>query len=85
MNDAKMIWNYMVDKLSTELTSTAIDTWIAPCEPVSFDGSHLILRISDEFKKRILTERFAPVITKHLQELLSGEDVGVILLSADEN
>ena len=84
MDDANFFWNYVVDKLSAELTPTAIEAWIRPCEPVSFDGSHLVLRVSDEFKKRIVSERFAPVITKILQELLSGDDVGVVLLSAKE-
>jgi chromosomal replication initiator protein len=84
MDDANFFWNYVVEKLSAELTPTAIDTWIRPCEPVSFDGSHLVLRVPDEFRKKIISDRFAPVITKSLQELLSGDDVGVILLSSDE-
>ena len=84
MDDANFFWNYVVEKLSAELTPTAIDTWIRPCEPVSFDGSHLVLRIPDEFRKKILYDRFVPVITKSLQELLSGDDVGVILLSSAE-
>ena len=84
MDDANFFWNYVVEKLSAELTPTAIDTWIRPCEPVSFDGSHLVLRIPDEFRKKILSDRFVPVITKSLQELLSGDDVGVILLSSAE-
>ena len=84
MDDADFFWNYVVEKLSAELTPTAIDTWIRPCEPVSFDGSHLVLRVPDDFRKKIISDRFAPVITKSLQELLSGDDVGVVLLSAEE-
>ena len=85
MDDANFFWNYVVEKLSSDITSTAIETWIKPCEPVSFDGSHLILRAPDEFRKKILLDRFAPVIKKNLQELLSADDVGVIVLSSDEN
>ena len=85
MNDASFIWNMIVEKLSSELTSPAINTWISPCEPVAFDGSHLVLRTPDEIRMNILTERFTPVITSHLRELLPGDDVGIILLNSDEN
>lgn len=85
MSDANFIWNMIVEKLSAELTSTAVTTWIAPCEPVAFDGSHLVLRTPDEIRFNILSERFVPVITNHLRELLPGDDVGVILLTSKEN
>ena len=85
MNDASFIWNMIVEKLSSELTSPAINTWISPCEPVAFDGSHLVLRTPDEIRMNILTERFTPVITSHLRELLPGDDVGIILLNSNDN
>ena len=84
MEDAKIIWNFIVERLSAELTPVAVSTWITPCEPVTFDGSHLVLRVNDEFRKKILAERFSPVITRLLRELLSGDDVSLILLSTDE-
>ena len=83
MNDAQVIWDIIIDKLATELTPVAIETWLKPCEPVDFDGSRLVLRV-DEFRKKILTERFSPMITKTLQELLSGNDACIVILSKDE-
>jgi len=85
MNDANFIWNMIIEKLSKELTPTAVVTWIDPCKPVAFDGSHLVLRAPDEFRFNILSERFVPVITGHLRDILPGDDIGVILLSPDEN
>lgn len=84
MNDALVIWNIVVERLSAELTSVAVDTWIRPCDPVSFDGSRLILR-SDDFRKKILEERFSPLIVKILSEIMSSDDVGLVLLSQDED
>ena len=85
MDEAGFFWSFVVEKLSAELTSTAIDTWIRPCEPVSFDGSNLVLRAPDDFRKNIISERFVPAIKKSLQELLSADDVGVVVLSSHEN
>lgn len=85
MSDANFIWNMLVEKLSAELTPIAVSTWIAPCEPIAFDGSHLVLRTPDEFRMNILSERFSPVITNYLRELLPGDDVGIILLSSNED
>ena len=84
MNDAKFIWDLVVEKLSASLTETAITTWIAPCNPVDFDGSHLVVRATDEFRKNIITKKFAPEINNYLRELLPGDDVGIILLSGNE-
>ena len=85
MDEAGFFWSFVVEKLSAELTSTAIETWIRPCEPVSFDGSNLVLRAPDDFRKNIISERFVPAIKKSLQELLSADDVGVVVLSSHEN
>ena len=30
MDEAGFFWSFVVEKLSAELTSTAIDTWIRP-------------------------------------------------------
>ena len=85
MNDANFIWDMIIEKLSKELTPTAVVTWIDPCKPVAFDGSHLVLRAPDEIRFNILSERFVPVITGHLRDILPGDDIGVILLAPDEN
>ena len=85
MDEAGFFWSFVVEKLSAELTSTAIDTWIRPCEPVSFDVNNLVLRAPDDFRKNIISERFVPAIKKSLQELLSADDVGVVVLSSHEN
>ena len=75
MDEAGFFWSFVVEKLSAELTST----------PVSFDGSNLVLRAPDDFRKKIISERFVPAIKKSLQELLSADDVGVVVLSSHEN
>ena len=84
MNDANFIWDMIVEKLSSELTPTAINTWITPCDPVAFNGSQLVLRTPDEFRKKILTERFSPIISSFLKELLPGDDIGLILLTGED-
>lgn len=84
MNDAQNIWGIVVEKLSEELTPISVQTWIEPCEPVEYDGNRLILRVKDEFRKNILAERFSPVITKILEDLLPGGTPELVILSGED-
>ncbi|MBQ3425201.1 MAG: hypothetical protein IJH38_08390 [Clostridia bacterium] len=69
--------------LRTLQTTTAIT--IIAREIIRIGSINLVLRAPDDFRKNIISECFVPAIKKSLQELLSADDVGVVVLSSHEN
>lgn len=83
MNSLSDIWQEVVRILSQKLTPTAINTWIAACEPVDIEDCRLILYTPTEFKRSIITERFGESIKAVLSELFSC-DFDLIILAGEE-
>ena len=83
MNSLQEIWNEVIKILSRELTSTAINTWFADCEPVALDDCRLILHTSSDFKRDIIQQRFADTIKAALSDIFSC-DFDLVLLVGDE-
>ena len=83
MNSLMDIWNEIKHILSTQLTPTAINTWFTDCEPVELEECRLVLRTPTEFKKKIISERFSPTITKILSDLFAC-DFDLLILVGDE-
>lgn len=83
MNSLEDIWNVLMQNLSTKLTPTAISTWFSDCRPVELEEYRLVLRTTTEFKKKIISDRFAPAIKASLSELFSS-DFELLILVGDE-
>ena len=83
VNSLEDIWNMLMQSLSTQLTPTAISTWFSDCVPVELEEYRLVLRTSTEFKKKIITERFASTIKASLSDLFSC-DFDLLILVGDE-
>ena len=71
MNSVNGIWNNIMGILSTELTSTSINTWFSDCKPVEITDTRLVIYTPTEFKRNIITQRFSGAITSALSELFS--------------
>ena len=83
MNSLMDIWNEIKRILSSQLTPTAINTWFTDCEPVELEDCRLVIRTPTEFKKKIISERFSPIITKILSDLFAC-DFDLLILVGDE-
>ena len=83
MNSLDDIWKVLMQNLSTQLTPTAITTWFSDCVPVELEEYRLVIRTSTQFKKKIITERFASSIKSSLSDLFSS-DFELLVLVGDE-
>ena len=83
MNSVKDIWQEILKILANELTPTAINTWFTDCTPVEWKDTCLILCAPNEFKKKVILERFGGMIKSALYELFSCE-CELIILSGEE-
>ena len=69
--------------LSGQLTDTAISTWFDECEPVDIDGSRMVLKLNNDFKRGIVESRFSDMIKQALSEIFSC-DFDLLILSSEE-
>jgi len=83
MNSVNDIWNSIMSILSTELTSTSINTWFSDCKPVELTDTRLVIYTPTEFKRNIITQRFASTITSTLSDLFSCP-FDLLVLAEDE-
>ena len=83
MNSIDDIWASVMEALSSQLTSTSINTWFADCTPIEINDGSLVLHTTTKFKRDILLQRFADTIKAVLSDLFSSE-MGVIILAGDE-
>lgn len=83
MNSVNDIWNNIMSLLSSELTSTSINTWFSDCKPVDITDTRLVIYTPTEFKRNIITQRFSGAITSALSELFSCP-FDLLVLAEDE-
>ncbi len=83
MNSVNDIWASVVDILSTQLTSTSINTWFSDCTPLELADGRLVLHTQTKFKRDILVQRFGEQIRTVLSDLFSC-DFDLLVLAGDE-
>jgi len=83
MNSAKDVLNRVLDILSGELTSTAIDTWFDDCTAVEFKDNRLVICSPSPFKREVIETKFLSHLKKALAELFAGE-VDLLILGEEE-
>ena len=83
MNSLNDIWAMVLQILSGQLTDTAISTWFDECEPVDIDGSRMVLKLNNDFKRGIVESRFSDMIKNALSEIFSC-DFDLLILSSEE-
>ena len=72
MNSVNDIWCSIMDYLSTEFTSTTMNTWFSECRPIDLTDSRLVIYTPTIFKRGIIKDRYSSVITNKLSELFSA-------------
>ncbi len=83
MTSIRDIWQRVVDQLSQQLTSIAINTWFADCEPVALEDRRIVLKTTNDFKRSIILQRFGDTIRKTLSDLFSCP-FDILVLTPDE-
>lgn len=83
MNSINDIWDSIMEILSTQLTSTSINTWFSDCTPIEISDGKLVLHTTTRFKRDILTQRFGETIKAALSDLFSC-DFNLLILAGDE-
>jgi len=83
MNSLNDVWEEVLKNLSTQLTSTAINTWFSDCTPVEINDCCLVLHTTTGFKRDMITNRFGSIIRSALSDLFSC-DFDVRVLTQDE-
>ena len=83
MNSLAEVWLTLLELLRNELTSTAINTWFSECTPVELENNRLVIYTPSEFKRDILSQRFASNIKVALTELFSSE-FELLVITDDE-
>lgn len=84
MNSVGDIWKSIIEILSTQLTPTSIKTWFSDCTPLELADGRLVLHTSSDFKRDVLTQRFAGQIKSVLSDLFSCDFELMILAGEDE-
>ena len=72
MNSITDVWNSVLDILRQSVTETAMNTWFSDCEPVELRDGCLTVCVPNEFKRGIISSRFADSIRQALRDLFSG-------------
>ncbi len=80
---AKELWKRVLDGARRDLPEPMIQTWLAPNDPISFEGGTLIVSTPDDFAKRWNEEKYASVLTRAATEA-AGEPVAVAFRVAAE-
>ncbi|MCC8357754.1 MAG: chromosomal replication initiator protein DnaA [Oscillospiraceae bacterium] len=83
MNSLEDIWQSIMDKLSSQLTPTAINTWFSDCQPIELGEKRLVLQTSSDFKRNIILQRFGQTIRDALTDLFACE-FDILVLVGDE-
>lgn len=73
MNTAQEIWKKALLVLAEQLTSTTIHTWFGDAYAVALEGDTLILCEPEEFKRKIIEQRYKDNVEKALSELFSQD------------
>ena len=83
MNSIYDIWQSVLDRLTEQLTPTAMKTWFDDCTPISIDDSCLVLHSPSEFKSSIISSRYGSIIKEAMRDLFA-QDFDLRVLSGDE-
>ena len=83
MNSVADIWQIVLQRLSRELSETAINTWFDEAEALAIRDRTLYLFCPNEFKRSTIESLFSEQIKAALQDIYSS-DFEVKLLSSDE-
>lgn len=83
MNSLNDIWDSVLAVLGQNMTATTLNTWFSDCTPIKIVNNQFVLHTPLEFKRNIIQERYAGIITDVLSDLFSA-DFKLLILAGDE-
>ena len=84
MDNLSELWLAVLKELESSLPQVVIETWIAPLEPISFDGQEFVLKTVNSFKKEIITNKFLDNIKSAVEKTLSFP-ADIVIKTEEEN
>ena len=84
MDSFEELFSMVKEYCKTQMTEVAYKIWIKDIAPVSFDNDSVVLGVSSDFKKNIVTEKYKALLSKGFEQTL-GFPVEVNIEVADED
>ncbi len=84
MDSFEELFSMVKEYCKTQMTEVAYKIWIKDIEAVSFDNDTVILGVSSEFKKNIVTEKYGNLLAKGFEQTL-GFPVNITIQVVDED
>lgn len=83
MDSFEELFSMVKEYCKTQMTEVAYKIWIKDIAPISFDNDSVVLGVSSEFKKNIVTEKYKSLLSKGFEQTL-GFPVEIIISVVDE-
>lgn len=77
------VFDYVKQACSAGLSEIAYSLWIRDIEPLRFEDSTAHLLVKSEFKKKVIEEKYVPMLTEAFAEVM-GFDVHVVIQYREE-
>ena len=84
MDSFEELFSMVKEYCKTQMTEVAYKIWIKDIAPVSFDNDSVVLGVSSDFKKNIVTEKYKVLLSKGFEQTL-GFPVEVNIEVADDD
>lgn len=84
MDSFEELFSVVKEYCKTQMTEVAYKIWIKDIEAVSFDNDTVVLGVSSEFKKNIVTEKYKNLLSNGFEEAL-GFPVEISIVVVDED
>ena len=84
MDSFEELFSMVKEYCKTQMTEVAYKIWIKDIAPVSFDNDSVVLGVSSDFKKNIVTEKYKALLSKGFEQTL-GFPVEVNIELADDD
>lgn len=70
MDSFEELFSMVKEYCKTQMTEVAYKIWIKDIAPVSFDNDSVVLGVSSDFKKNIVTEKYKALLSKGFEQTL---------------
>lgn len=70
MDSFEELFSMVKEYCKTQMTEVAYKIWIKDIAPVSFDNDFVVLGVSSDFKKNIVTEKYKALLSKGFEQTL---------------
>ena len=84
MDSFEELFSMVKEYCKTQMTEVAYKIWIKDIAPVSFDNDSVVLGVSSDFKKNIVTEKYKALLLKGFEQTL-GFPVEVNIDATDDD